>query len=138
MSCGLIFRGFHVLEIEFFQLNLLHLYPCCHYTPLYYILSIIYTIHYTIYIAEKTGCHGMPKNFTWWICLYSIHSENAEYSFYSSFLGPLLDHVLINCVSKGRALHRVTNPISTGEVGAVFQLQPSKWLRTPKQNKLSP
>ena len=41
MSCGLIFRGFHALEVEFFQLNLLHLRLGCHYTPV--------------------GCHGMPK-----------------------------------------------------------------------------
>ena len=35
------FRGFHALEVEFFQLNLLHLRSGCHYTPV--------------------GCHGMPK-----------------------------------------------------------------------------
>ena len=38
---GLIFRGFHALDVEFFQLNLLHLGSGCHYTPV--------------------GCHGMPK-----------------------------------------------------------------------------
>ena len=32
---------FYVLEVEFFQLNLLHLRPGCHYTPV--------------------GFHGMPK-----------------------------------------------------------------------------
>ena len=41
ISCGLIFRGFHALEVEFFQLNLLHLRPDCLYTPV--------------------GCHGKPK-----------------------------------------------------------------------------
>ena len=41
ISCGLIFRGFYALEIEFVQLNLLHLRPGCHYT--------------------SDGCHGMPK-----------------------------------------------------------------------------
>ena len=41
ISCRLIFRGFHAIEVEFFQLNLLHLPPCYHYTP--------------------AGCHGMPK-----------------------------------------------------------------------------
>ena len=29
----LIFRGFHALEVEFFQLDPLHLRPGCHYTP---------------------------------------------------------------------------------------------------------
>ena len=38
---GLIFCGFHTLEVEFFQLNLLHLRPGWHYTPV--------------------GCHGMKK-----------------------------------------------------------------------------
>ena len=38
---GLIFCGFHTLEVEFFQLNLLHLRPGWHYTPV--------------------GCHGMQK-----------------------------------------------------------------------------
>ena len=33
--------AFMNLEVEFFQLNLLHLRPGCHYTPV--------------------GCHGMPK-----------------------------------------------------------------------------
>ena len=41
ITCGLIFRGFHALDVEFFQLNLLHLRPGCHYTPV--------------------RCHGMPK-----------------------------------------------------------------------------
>ena len=41
ISCGLIFRGFHALEVEFFQLNLLHLRPACHYTPV--------------------SCHGIAK-----------------------------------------------------------------------------
>ena len=41
VSFELIFRGFYTLEIEFFQLNLLHLHPGCHYTPV--------------------GCHEMPK-----------------------------------------------------------------------------
>ena len=42
ISSGLIFRGFRALEVKFFQLNLLHLRPGCHYTPV--------------------GCHGMPKS----------------------------------------------------------------------------
>ena len=41
ISCELIFRGFHALEVEFFQFNLLHLRSGCHYTPV--------------------GCHGMQK-----------------------------------------------------------------------------
>ena len=40
-SCELIFSGFHALEVEFFELNLLHLHPGYHYTPV--------------------GCHGIPK-----------------------------------------------------------------------------
>ena len=30
---GLIFRGFHATEVEFFHLNMLQLRPGCHYTP---------------------------------------------------------------------------------------------------------
>ena len=41
ISCGLIFHAFHALEVEFFQLNLFHLRPGSHYTPV--------------------DCHGMPK-----------------------------------------------------------------------------
>ena len=33
ISCGLIFHGFHALEAEFLQLNLLYLRPGYHYTP---------------------------------------------------------------------------------------------------------
>ena len=41
ISCGLIGRRFHALEVELFQFNLLHFRPGCHYTPV--------------------GCQGMPK-----------------------------------------------------------------------------
>ena len=37
--------------------------------------------------------------------VYSVHLENAE--IWSCLLGPVSDNVLINWVSKGRALHQV-------------------------------
>ena len=41
LLANLPIRGFHALEVKFFQFNLLHLRPGRHYTPV--------------------GCHEMPK-----------------------------------------------------------------------------
>ena len=81
LSCGLIFRGFHALEVEFFQPNLLHLRPGCHYTPAgchgfaYKIVQ-----HCLIYFTYKYWCYKV-KYIHEWIWLQTQNEKDITLVF---------------------------------------------------------